>query len=63
MQNTLLMEECDIVTLNLGLHYSSAGDMVSILYGKNKFRDDFRAAITYLADFDASRSDRIAIWR
>ena len=60
--NTLFMEECDIVILNLGLRYD-AHSLLGANYGSPKFLDDFRAAVTYLVDFVASRKDRIAVWR
>lgn len=62
--NALFMEDCDVVVLNLGLHYDARNERMSgTHWGQPKFKDDFRAALTFLVDFVAQRRDRIAIWR
>jgi hypothetical protein len=55
------MDECDIIIYTLGIHYDARGEMIAGHYGKNKFADDFQAAITTLADL--SNNGKIAIWR
>ena len=60
--NVEFMEECNIVIMNLGLHYWSSGQNIGI-GNKNRLIDDVRAAITYLSNFTASKENRIAIWR
>ena len=58
------MEECTIISLNLGLHYDSHNYMrINHYDGKPKLIYDFRAAITYLVDWAASDENRTAIWR
>ena len=55
------MEDCNIIVMNLGLHYSPRGKM----YGKSfqPLIGDMFAALTYLTNFTSSRDDRVAIWR
>jgi hypothetical protein len=64
---TSFMDDCDVVVMNLGLHYSSRGDMRGTHFGSPKYRDDVMAAMTYMADFASdttmSGRDRIMVWR
>lgn len=55
------MEDCNIVIMNLGLHYDPRGDMLGKHYAP--LMQDMYAAITYLANFTSTEDDRIAIWR
>ena len=48
---TFFMDECDVLILNLGLHYDARGAMIGQHYGPNRLEDDFRAAVTFLAGF------------
>ena len=58
------MDECTIISLNLGLHYDSQNEMrINHYNGKPKLVDDFRAAITYLVDWATSGENRTAVWR
>ena len=61
--NTVWMEGCNVVVLNLALHYDARNDMLGTHWGRPKYLDDFRAAITYLVDFVASGQNRRAVWR
>ena len=60
--NVDFMEECNIVIMNLGFHYSSEGDHIG-RWNKHPLMDDVRAAITYLTNFTAARKNRISVWR
>ena len=60
--NAHFLEECNVVIMNLGLHYKPTGNHT----GKETRRplfDDMRAAITYLSNFTASADNRVAVWR
>lgn len=61
LQNVQFMEDCNIVIMNLGLHYDSRGEMYGLNY-QSLIEDTF-AAFTYLANFTSQRDDRIGIWR
>mmetsp|Transcript_30025 Transcript_30025/g.63668 ORF Transcript_30025/g.63668 Transcript_30025/m.63668 type:complete len:329 (+) Transcript_30025:255-1241(+) len=62
--NTVFMQDCNVVILNLGLHYDARNEgMLGTHWGRPKLMDDFRAAITYLVDFVASGENRTAVWR
>ena len=62
--NVFYMESCNIISLNLGLHYDSHHEMFGTRYGgKVPFADDLRAALTFLVDFVASEENRTAVWR
>ena len=63
---TFFMDECDVLILNLGLHYDARGAMIGQHYGPNRLEDDFRAAVTFLAGFASSRTPgegRTAVWQ
>ena len=50
--NTYFMDDCNIVIVNLGLHYNSQqNEMRSKHWGNPTLKDDFTAAITYMVDF------------
>lgn len=55
--NALFMEDCNIVTYNLGLHYYVGGGRPTNgkYFGQPKYLDDFKGALTYLVDFVASK--------
>ena len=66
------MEDCNILSLNLGLHYNARSkDMEATHYHESQIDsgprprliDDFRAGISYLVDFISSKKNRIAVWR
>mmetsp|Transcript_79864 Transcript_79864/g.222395 ORF Transcript_79864/g.222395 Transcript_79864/m.222395 type:complete len:545 (+) Transcript_79864:116-1750(+) len=57
----LFMDTCDVISYTLGLHYDAHGAMMG-RYESN-YDDDFRAALTFLTSFGASRNDRVAVWR
>ena len=60
--NVEFMEDCNIVVMNLGLHYLPTGNHT----GKQTRRplvDDLSATFTYLANFSSVTENRIAIWR
>jgi hypothetical protein len=60
--NVEFMEDCNIVVMNLGLHYLPTGNHT----GKQTRRplmDDLHAAFTYLANFTSASQNRIAVWR
>lgn len=60
--NVEFMEDCNIVVMNLGLHYMPNGNHT----GKQTRRplvDDLQATITYLANFSSSNENRISVWR
>ena len=60
--NVEFMEDCNIVVMNLGLHYLPSGNHT----GKQTRRplvDDLRATFTYLANYSSAAENRIAIWR
>ena len=60
------MDDCNIVTYNLGLHYHVNQHGVvgpGLHWGSPKFGDDFKGAVTFLVDFAASKKNRIAVWR
>ena len=54
-----LMEDCDVITFNLALHYWGAEK------GRNShaYVDDVKAALDFLSNFTASKHGRVAIWR
>jgi len=69
---TPFMEDCNILSLNLGLHYNARSkDMEATHYHESqtdsgprpKLIDDWKAGITYLVDFISSKKDRVAVWR
>ncbi|KAL3793881.1 hypothetical protein HJC23_002128 [Cyclotella cryptica] len=60
--NVEFMESCNIVVMNLGLHYSPDGDHIG-KQTRHPLMDDVRAAITYLANFTSVQKNRIAVWR
>ncbi|KAL7516579.1 hypothetical protein ACHAWX_001578 [Stephanocyclus meneghinianus] len=55
------MDACDVIIMNLALHYVASGDFPGRT-GHTLF-DDTQAAITYLTNFSAGAQNRIAIWR
>lgn len=57
------MEECNVILMNLGLHYNAGGAMKCDKWVFSELKDDIRAAITFLVEFAASKSNRIAVWR
>ncbi|KAL7534598.1 hypothetical protein ACHAXR_005984 [Thalassiosira sp. AJA248-18] len=60
--NVDFMEDCNVIVMNLGLHYNSDG----VHMGKetrHTLMDDMLAAINYLTNFTASKDNRIAVWR
>ena len=66
------MEDCNILSLNLGLHYNARSkDMEATHYHASqtdsgprpKLLDDFKAGITHLVDFISSKKNRVAVWR
>lgn len=60
--NIEFMESCNIVVMNLGLHYMPTGNYT----GKQTRRplmDDLHASFTYLANFSSSSENRISVWR
>ena len=61
--NVPFMEGCNVLVLNLGLHYDAhnAG-MTGTHWGSPKFEDDFHAAIAYMLDFIVSHQGT-AVWR
>ncbi|EJK55426.1 hypothetical protein THAOC_24843, partial [Thalassiosira oceanica] len=62
--NTLFMDECGIITLNLGLHYKATGSMTEHYYGgNNRLENDMTASLSYLADFVSTRPNRQVVWR
>ena len=62
--NFIVMDnDCDVLIYTLGIHYDAHGEMIGKHYGNNKFVDDFRAAITFLTEFNARNGDNVAIWR
>jgi hypothetical protein len=56
------MEDCNIIVQNFGLHYNSNDNHTNKATG-HSLGDDMLAAITYLSNFTASASRRIAVWR
>mmetsp|Transcript_18160 Transcript_18160/g.39515 ORF Transcript_18160/g.39515 Transcript_18160/m.39515 type:complete len:602 (+) Transcript_18160:168-1973(+) len=62
--NFEFMNECTIVSFNLGLHYNArAPGIPNGYYGQHTLSDDIRGAITFLMDFVAAKENRIAVWR
>ncbi|KAL7540222.1 hypothetical protein ACHAXR_009953 [Thalassiosira sp. AJA248-18] len=64
--HTSFLDDCSVIICNLGLHYNIETGQQSNAMGKTKgstLANDFRAAITYLADFASSGDNRVAIWR
>ena len=64
--NTAFTEDCNVLILNIGLHYNARGDMLGKYWGRPKLMDDIQGAITYLVDFVSTSStaeNRIAVWR
>jgi hypothetical protein len=61
--NVQFMEDCNIVIMNLGLHYDPRGEMLGKHYAP--LIEDMYAAITYLTNLTNSKNNnsRIAIWR
>lgn len=60
--NVEFMEDCNVVVMNLGLHYQPTGNHT----GKQTRRplvDDLRAAYTYLANFTAGNEKKVSVWR
>lgn len=60
--NVEFMESCNVVVMNLGLHYLPDGDHIG-KQTRHSLMDDLRAAITYLANFTSVQENRIAVWR
>mmetsp|Transcript_25055 Transcript_25055/g.52417 ORF Transcript_25055/g.52417 Transcript_25055/m.52417 type:complete len:346 (-) Transcript_25055:15-1052(-) len=61
---TSFMDDCNVVIMNLGLHYEPhTKDMRGTHWYEPKLVDDWRGAITYLVDFVSSQKDRKAVWR
>ncbi|MCP4746578.1 MAG: hypothetical protein GY874_10640 [Desulfobacteraceae bacterium] len=56
------MEDCNVVVMNLGLHYYPDGNHTG-KETRHTLMDDMLAAITYLSNFTASKDNRIAVWR
>ena len=57
------MKDCDVVSVNLGVHYESTGNMYGKWFYNEKLRDDTMAAITYLVEFVSEKPNRVAVWR
>ena len=57
------MEECTVIVMNLGLHYSSSDERHMGKESRHPLSEDMLAAITFLTNFSASRADRIGVWR
>lgn len=57
------MKDCDVVSVNLGVHYSPTGNMYGKWYFGQKLWDDTMAAITYLVEFVSAKPNRVAVWR
>ena len=55
------MDACDVIIMNLSLHYIASGDFPGRT--GHALYDDTQAAITYLTNFSAGTQNRIAIWR
>ena len=64
---TSFMDDCNVVVMNLGLHYRAHGEMIGFRFGGPKYTDDVMAAMTYMADFASATTsagrDRIMVWR
>lgn len=60
-KNVQFMEDCNIVIMNLGLHYDTRGHMYHSSY--QPLIADMYAALTYLTNFTSLKRDRIALWR
>ena len=56
------MEDCNVIIMNLGLHYNPLGNHTG-RETRHTLMDDMLAAITYLSNFTASKDNRIAVWR
>lgn len=62
LKNVEFMGDCNIVVMNLGLHYLPDGNHT----GKQTRRplvDDLRATFKYLANFSSANENRVAVWR
>jgi len=61
--NIEFMEDCNIVIMNLGLHYSPDNNHTG-RQTRRPLMDDLRATFTYLANFTSSENkNRVAVWR
>mmetsp|Transcript_8792 Transcript_8792/g.19705 ORF Transcript_8792/g.19705 Transcript_8792/m.19705 type:complete len:395 (-) Transcript_8792:303-1487(-) len=60
--NVDFMEDCNVIVMNLGLHYNSDGDHMG-KETRHPLMDDMLASITYLTNFTASKANRVAVWR
>lgn len=59
--NVDFMEDCNVIVMNLGLHYKPHGNHTGKI-SRHNLMDDMKAAITYMANFTASKTNRIAVW-
>lgn len=60
--NVDFMENCNIVVMNMGLHYKPDGDHIG-KQTRKPLVEDLRAAFTYLANFSSSNENRVSVWR
>lgn len=60
--NIEFMESCNVVVMNMGLHYMPDGDHIG-KQTRKPLIDDLRAAITYFANFTSLNENRLSMWR
>ena len=60
--NVDFMEDCTAIVMNLGLHYAPDGDHMG-RETRHTLQNDMLSAITYMANFTASKENRVAVWR